>query len=170
MPNGGSDCCGSCWFNTKNKGEVGFSHTNDPGPDFCVIRSLVIESSPFYTCCANHPRRNPDKTETPLGPVYTGKSTGEREVWKHSPDTEDIRLVLLQLLAAIVERPNIEYPIGVYRDDVVVWQLGEFGETRAVDDLQRIAAFVPHTESGGALVRTRCSTVDLAIEALQKIQ
>ena len=28
MPNGGSDNCGTCWFNERNKGEVGF----DPEP------------------------------------------------------------------------------------------------------------------------------------------
>lgn len=32
MPNGGSDCCGTRWFNVKNKGKPGYSHTDDPDP------------------------------------------------------------------------------------------------------------------------------------------
>jgi hypothetical protein len=29
MPNGGSDCCGTCWFNSTHQGQVGY-FTNDP--------------------------------------------------------------------------------------------------------------------------------------------
>ena len=43
MPNGGSDCCGTCWFNAKNKGEKGYGHAKDPEPAFCTIRALPIE-------------------------------------------------------------------------------------------------------------------------------
>ena len=45
MPNGGSDNCGTCWFNTKNKGETGLGRFRDPAPDFCSIRELAIEHS-----------------------------------------------------------------------------------------------------------------------------
>jgi hypothetical protein len=54
MPNGGSDCCGTCWFNARNKGEAGYAHADDPEPKFCTIRGLAIENS-FWTYCGNHP-------------------------------------------------------------------------------------------------------------------
>lgn len=47
MPNGGSDCCGTCWFNLKNKGEAGYDHVKDPEPDRCAIRTIDIPD-PFY--------------------------------------------------------------------------------------------------------------------------
>src|SRR5687768_955859 len=87
MPNGGSDCCGTCWFNVKNKGEAGYAHTGDPEPAFCSIRGLLIED-PFYTYCANHPHRRPERDAIPIGPVFTGE---EREMWQDSPDTEEVR-------------------------------------------------------------------------------
>jgi len=34
MPNGGSDCCGTCWFNARNKGEARYEHARDPEPNF----------------------------------------------------------------------------------------------------------------------------------------
>jgi hypothetical protein len=169
MPNGGSDCCGTCWFNAKNKGEAGYEHSGDPEPDFCKIRDLSIDD-PFYTYCANHPHRNPGKIEIPIGPVFTGDSTGRRDIWQPSPDTEAVRSCLLDLLSAIVETPDPEYPIGIYLDDVVIWQLGEFKEARAVPDLERIAAFDPSAQSEGPLVRDRSAAVHLAGEALAKIR
>ena len=168
MPNGGSDCCGTCWFNAKNKGEPGYDHVNDPEPDFCTIRDLDIQDA-FYTYCANHPHRNPDKLKTPIGPVFIDE-TGHREVWVPSPGTEEVRQTLLRLLSAIQETPNNEYPIGGYLDEVVIWQLGEFRERRAISDLERIAAFDPDSKAPGAFDRTRASTVQLAKQALEQIQ
>jgi hypothetical protein len=169
MPNGGSDCCGTCWFNEKNKGEAGYGHADDPEPNFCVIRQLKIED-PFYTYCANHPHRSPDKLETPVGPVYVGDSYGNREVWKQCPDTESVRLVLLELVSHISAQPTEEYPIGIYRDEVIIWQLGELKETRALRHLRRIADFDPRAKSAGPFGRTRASTVRAAVEAIRKIQ
>jgi hypothetical protein len=169
MPNGGSDCCGTCWFNSKNKGEAGYGHASDPEPDFCTIRGLPIEH-PFYTYCCNHPHRRPERDGTPIGPVFTGDSSGKREVWKPSPDTEEIRQHLLTLLGRIEERPNSEYPIGIYADELVVWQLGEFREARAVRLLRRIASFQPDSAEAGPWGRTREDLVRLAREALDKIE
>lgn len=137
MPNGGSDCCGTCWFNAKNKGEVGYHHAGDPEPAFCTIRSLPI-GNPFFTYCANHPHRRPERDSVPIGPVFT-EST--RELWKPSPDTEEIRQHLLALLDQIEQQSRSEYPIGPHTDEVVVWQLGEFKESRAVEALRRVASF-----------------------------
>lgn len=169
MPNGGSDCCGTCWFNAKNKGQSGYDHANDPEPDFCTIRDLAIEN-PFYTYCGNHPHRRPQRDPIPIGPVFTGDWSGAREFWKPSPDTEEIREHLVSLLCEMDEQPNSEYPIGVYADEVVVWQLGEFREVRAVKQLQRIASFPPESAEAGPFGRTRSNLLQLAKEALRKIE
>lgn len=168
MPNGGSDCCGTCWFNAKNKGEAGHGHAQDPEPAICTIRNLPIED-PFYTYCGNHPRRRPERDPIPIGPVFTGDYTGARTFWKPSPDTEEIRQHLLTLVGAIVEQPATEYPIGVYTDEIAVWQLGEFRDARAVESLRRIASFRPDSAETGPFGRTRHNLVRLAREALEKI-
>jgi len=169
MPNGGSDCCGTCWFNARNKGQAGYTDSGDAGVDFCTIRRLPIKK-PFYTYCGNHPRRRPAKDPIPIGPVFTGDDSGAREFWEPSPDTEEIRQHLLTLLDGMREKPHSEYPMGVHTDEVVVWQLGEFRELRAVEPLRRIAAFNPAAAAGGPSGHTRQSLVELAREALAKIE
>jgi hypothetical protein len=99
MPNGGSDCCGTCWFNAKNKGAAGYAHASDAETDYCTIRELPIDD-PFYTYCGNHPHRRPDRDTVPIGPVFIDKGNGRR-LWKPSPDTEEVRLHLLDLLGKI---------------------------------------------------------------------
>ena len=169
MPNGGSDCCGTCWFNAKNKGERGYDHASDPEPDFCVIRDLPVDD-PFYTYCGNHPHRRPERDAIPIGPVFTGDSFGNREFWQPSPDSEEIRRHLLELLDEMREEPASEYPIGTYADEVVVWQLGEFREPRAAHRLRRIIAFRPDAAEEGEFGRTREELIELAQEALDKIE
>jgi hypothetical protein len=169
MPNGGSDCCGTCWFNTRNKGEEGYGHAADPEPSLCAIRDFSIES-PFYTYCGNHPHRRPEKDPIPIGPVYTGDSSGERKLWKASPDTEEVRGHLLALLGQMQEAPGSEYPLGVYADEIVAWQLGEFKEARALDQLRHIASFGTGTTGEGPFGRTRKGLVDAARDALRKIE
>ncbi len=169
MPNGGSDCCGTCWFNAANKGQAGFGHRDDTEPPFCTIRSLPIKG-PFYTYCGNHPHRRPERDPIPIGPVFTGGPEGNREVWKPSPDTEEIRQHLLGLLNQTEERPSFEYPLGIYADEIVVWQLGEFRETRALETLRRVVAFNPDSTSSGQFGRTRQRIVSLAQEAITKIE
>jgi hypothetical protein len=169
MPNGGSDCCGTCWFNARNKGEAGYGHADGPEPKFCTIRGLVIEH-PFWTYCANHPHRRPERDPIPIGPVfiYAGGYPHDRKPWQPSPDTEEVRQHLLELVDAISEQPKEEYPTGIYTDEMVVWQLGEFREGRAVEELRRIAAFLPEA-SAGRFGRTRESLVAVAKEALAKL-
>jgi hypothetical protein len=169
MPNGGSDCCGTCWFNARNKGEAGYDHVDDPEPHHCTIRDLPIEDA-FYTYCANHPHRRPERDPIPIGPVFTGDSSGQRQIWKRSPDSEQIRRHLLGLLEAMAEEPRSEYPIGIYCDEVVVWQLGEFRELRAAGSLLRVMAFRPDSAEAGPFGRTREGLVEAAYEALDKIR
>jgi hypothetical protein len=166
MPNGGSDCCGTCWFNRKNRGEAGYAHAGAAEPAYCEIRELEIPH-PFYTYCANHPYRSPVRDQIPIGPAFTNPREEGREVWKQSPDTEEVRTHLLSLLARIQEQPKEEYP-GTYRDEVVVWQLGEFREQRARRDMERIANFDPKASTGKPFQRTRHSLVEVARQALMK--
>jgi len=166
MPNGGSDCCGTCWFNTKNKGEAGYSHADDPEPDSCRIRSLEIHD-PFYTYCANHPHRNPQRVDVPIGPVYVGE---ERTLWRRSPDTENVRSRLLGLLSQVSANPSPEYPLGIYSELVVIWQLGELREERALSELRRIAGFEAGPIANDPYDRTRDSLIDLARLAIEKIE
>jgi len=85
-----------------------------------------------------------------------------------SPDTEEVRQHLLELLLAIKERPAEEYPMGMYGDELVVWQLGAFGERRALPELKRIITFDTQI-SVGHFGRTRESLVSVAKEAIAKI-
>ena len=170
MPNGGSDCCGTCWFNSRNKGETGHHGSASPSePHYCIIRELPIRSA-FYTYCANHPHRNPGRIEVPIGPVWEGTSDGHREVWKLAPSTEEVRLNLLSLLVQIQEQPSPEYPIGIHGDNMVIWQVGELREFRALEELRRIAAFSLLCPECDPFKRSRHSTVSTALKAIGKIE
>jgi hypothetical protein len=169
MPNGGSDCCGTCWFNSRNKADAAKAEaTRASQPATCTIRSLAIEK-PFWTYCANHPHRRPQRDPVPIGPVFVHNDAGGRTLWQPSPDTPQVREHLLSLLGEISEKPASEYPIGIYADEVVVWQLGEFREAGATAELQRIASFDPDAGDDSPFQRTRLYLVALAREALAKI-
>ena len=147
--------------------------------DLLTIRNLIFarfgscrSANHSNTYCANHPYRNPGRTEVPIGPVWEGRPDNIREIWKLSPDAEEVRLTLLALLRQIEENLQSEYPIGISVDDTVVWQLGEFREKRAVDELRRIIGFSTDKEyeDGYGLKWTRRKAVQLAHEALEKIE
>jgi hypothetical protein len=92
----------------------------------------------------------------------------DRKLWQPSPDTEEVRQHLLELVRGISEQPAEEYPVGIYTDEMVVWQLGEFRELRAADELRRIAGF-SHDAAAGRFKRTRKGLVADAQEALAKL-
>ncbi len=171
MPNGGSDCCGTCWFNSSADGKPGYPSGPLPTDLRCVIRDFVI-TSPFYTYCGNHPHHNPGRVEVPLGPVYTATRDLGREVLHESPDTEEVRLGLLELLSAMEEVPAVEYPSPTQLDEEVIRQLMAFRERRASPVLRKIAEFDPMSAPPGDNVfgRTRIATVALATEALGAIE
>lgn len=175
MPNGGPDNCGTCSYNAKNKGEVGYEHLEDREPDVCTIRQLPIQSA-LFTYCANHSYHNPDGLLLPVGPVFKADFAAKphtRKVWALSPDTPEVRELLLALLQEMREQPTDDYPAGWSLDEAAVWQVGEFGELRAVADLERIASFDPNAQVPGEdsrFSRTRARIVELAQEALAKIR
>ena len=170
MPNGGSDCCGTCWFNSNNEGRPGY-HGGDRGGEVrCTIRDLVI-AEPFWTYCVNHPHHNPHRVSLPIGPVYVdaGGFPYGRRIWTHSPDSEALRVQLLRLLWTVAERPASEYPAGRTLDEAVVEQLGRFREVRAVEGLRRILSFRPDARSFGPFERDQRRTLGFALESLAMI-
>ena len=101
--------------------------------------------TPFYTYCANHPHRRPDRDPIPIGPVtrYDERnddtSPSPRYVWKLSPDSEEIRQHLLSLLNSLSDHLGKDfYPLGHGLGQTIIWQLGELKEQRAVRGLERI--------------------------------
>ena len=155
MPNGGTDNCMNCWFNLRNRehptsqpaGRTDPQRTAlerrkrlqrnlrvGPDSDYCTIRDLIIEER-AYTYCANFcpdistPASIPGPI--PIGPVTRGL---ERSVWVRSPDSEKIRLRLLELLEQSFQRATRTAQLT----KVVVSQLGQFRERRATHILQRI--------------------------------
>jgi hypothetical protein len=140
MPNGGSDCCGTCPFNRKNRGQSGYAHANDPGPDHCEIRDLAIEHS-FYTYCANHPHHNTEQIRIPIGPVYHAKDGYGREVWQPAPDTPEVRTELLRLLALATPAPIPDYPAGHALIEAAILHAGELDDLQFVPEFDRIRQF-----------------------------
>jgi hypothetical protein len=141
MPNGGSDCCGTCWFNSKNKGKTGSPGAKSPGVVCCTIRDIEIPD-PFWTYCANHPGHNRSKCDLPLGPVYVNDGYPyRRKVWLNPPDNERIRVKLLELLENISTESNVieqEYPSERNIDEEIINQLMALNERRAVSGLLKI--------------------------------
>ena len=161
MPNGGSDCCGTCWFNRVNRGNRRVPRPPDPDVQpYCEIRNIAIES-PFYTYCANHPHRRPEKDPIPIGPVtqYAGDGfSNDREVWIPSPDSEEIRQHLLEFLEDFFAHVfRFRYPIDPDVGEVVIRQLGEFRERRAEEDIRWISENVP--DPWGEAARTALSRI-----------
>ena len=152
MPNGGSDCCGTCWFNRSNGGERGSANFNREIPSFCEIRGLSI-SDPFYTYCANHPHHRPNRDAIPIGPVYVGDSFGVRELWEPSPDTEEIREHLLDVVREPEEHAD-GYPFFSPPPHVrAIEQLVDFGDQRVIEALEDLIQRDEVEEAGPALLQ-----------------
>ena len=138
MPNGGSDCCGACWFNRSNGGQRGSVNFKREIPSFCEIRDLAIPN-PFYTYCANHPYRRPNRDPIPIGPVYVHGDNDVREFWQPSPDTEEIRQHLLDLVRSPEENTD-GYPFYSPPPHArAIEQLVDFGDQRVVEALEDLA-------------------------------
>ena len=95
----------------KDSGAVG--NFNREIPSHCEIRDLDIPD-PFYTYCANHPCHRPGRDPIPIGPVYVYRATGPsgeggREEWQPSPDTEEIRQHLLDIVRLPEEHADEGY-------------------------------------------------------------
>ena len=143
MPNGGSDCCGTCWFNRAN--DEARDADAPAAESVCAIRDELAIENAYWTYCANHPHHNPERIETPVGPVYSAGDLGGggygRSIWVAAPDTEEIRLELLGLLANATQAATElvrRYPAGRSIVEAAIGQLGELTEARALADLDRL--------------------------------
>jgi hypothetical protein len=167
MPNGGSDCCGTCPFNRKNRGQAGYGGADNPEPDHCDIRDLPIEHAAFYTYCANHPGHNRDLVRVPVGPVYVHGEDEGRVVWKPSPDTEEVRAEVLRLIAAATPEPVTDYPAGLALVEAAILQSGEFRDPRYLSELDRIRQFpVLGSEARDVFARDPARSAALAVRSL----
>ena len=138
MPNGGSYCCGTCWFNDKNNGVAGYAAIKKGESVICTIRDVEIVD-PFWTYCANHPHHNKNKVNLPLGPVYISDNYPySRKMWLAPPDTENIRLKLLELLDSISADPQSIYPSSTDIEEEIIKQLLAFKEKCSIEGLLRI--------------------------------
>jgi hypothetical protein len=170
MPNGGSDCCGTCWFNGVNHGVAGYpDHSTLDGEQFfCEIRGIEIER-PFWTYCANHPHHNRDRVEVPVGPVFVCEDGFSRHEWLPGPDNPVVRRKLVEFLEAIPEQPTSEYPSPTSFDEQVIAQLVQLDERAAIPGLKRVANFDPFAFPPGNFQRPRAELVGHAIEALARL-
>ena len=158
MPNGGSDCCGTCWFNRANGGERGSVNHDRAIPSYCEIRELEIPD-PGYTDCANHPYHRPQRDNIPIGPVNVHRSERVeiepghfeeiegRFPWVPSPDSEEIRRHLLSLIEEPEKQVDEHYH---FYTGPAVWvaldQLIKLGEPRAIPIVERL---IRESESAG---------------------
>lgn len=171
MPNGGSDCCGTCWFNSKNNGEQGYQGSEKEGFAMCTIRNLEIPD-PFWTYCANHPHHNQNKIDLPLGPVYINDGYPySRKVWVNPPDNEEIRMKLLELLDKISNQPEFKYPSETDLEEEIIKQLTAFKEKRAIEGLKRIINLdiEDYRSQKNFIIRNKSIIVGQAIESLLEI-
>jgi hypothetical protein len=172
MPNGGSDCCGTCWFFEPNAGRAGYPDEHRvPAEPRCVIRDLLIEN-PFWTYCANHPHHTRRRIDLPIGPVLVCDLSYpyERRVWEQPPDTEALRLRLLEMLDTMPEQPVSEYPSQTQLDAAIIDQLAVYGERRAIPGIRRVLRFDPFAApEDNPFGQYRFHTIGHAIEALAMI-
>ena len=94
--------------------------------------------------CANHPKRRPERDTIPIGPItrHAGDSitSNAREFWKPSPDSEEIRQHLLDMLDDFSTHVASDwYPAPAGLGEMVLWQLGQFKEQRALERLEWIS-------------------------------
>ena len=165
MPNGGTDYCVWCKYNQQDADLNQAKSASARG--FCTIRGVPVDTGVGHNSCLNHPHHNPSGITIPVGPLFVSHADW-RYVAAKSPDSEEIRAVLLDLVRGIQEQPTREYGSGyVYFDDAVIWQLGELLEERTLDDLWRIAAFDKALEVSGG--RKNKFTVLFAEDAILKI-
>ena len=104
MPNGGTDCCGTCWWFAPKMVEMKFA--TSPGatreiPPWCTIRRIRIDD-PFWTYCANHPYRHGEPDPIPIGGVERGDGGYHNVRWRAYPPENGP--VVRAHLGALLER------------------------------------------------------------------
>lgn len=138
VPNGGPDCCGTCWYNNANIVSGRRSTHPDQGHHFCTIRQFAIEV-PFWTYCFNHRDWSPVGEPIPVGPVYRFGHGPDGEDGRYPvdelPDSEQVRMNLLRILQDFSDGSMKESAIPM---KVVLDHLEALGERRAIPILEAL--------------------------------
>ena len=131
---------GSCINHPENNPEVQKFHLKRP--DHKLDDLITIPIGPVFAMAYMFPDNN-----------YTvvTEHVHNRGVLIESLDTEKIRLTLIELVGKISKNPitdpnvirYIELYAGMDWRHIVIWQLGEFKERRAVKALERITKYDP---------------------------
>ena len=156
MPNGGSDCCATCWFNRSLAGKRGSRNFDRSIPSHCEIRGLDIPH-PGYTYCANHPYHRPDRDPIPIGPVRVidDYSLSTRKEWQPSPDTAEIRQHLLDIVRLADENRDEGYHFYTSpAHTVAIGQLLEWGDRRLIAALEEVAQNPARARARAAIEET----------------
>ena len=109
------------------------------------------------------------KLALPIGPVYTGDSLGNRKIWIPLEDTPGNRHNHLELLRILSEVMPEEYPIGKPSLAVIIEQLVEWRESRAIPILQNIADLRIDKESPEGLAMPMEVSIKTARRALEEL-
>lgn len=166
MPNGGSDCCGTCQFNSKKNPSKGYQ--DDRKEAYCIIRDLEVPD-PFWTYCANHQHHNLTGIMTPLGAVRVyAEYPEERKVWKMPPDTEEVRQKLIELTEGFDASFEVVFPLPTTLEKEVISQLEYFREVRAIPALmQFVQSNVDlYRVKGDYAAKDKVSLIGQAIEVI----
>lgn len=170
MPNGGSDCCITCWFNSKNFEKDTYQEIDIYEKINCSIRNLKIEDA-MGTYCVNHPHHNPKKSKLPIGPVYIDDQYPfTRKVWVAAEDSEQVRLNLLELLNNIKYKESVN-PASINFKEEIIYHLRVLKEKRAIEGLKEIIEFgiAFPCKTNGRLFNKKNIIIGHAIEALLDI-
>ena len=127
-----------------NKGKAGYprrieaTHTTAKS----AIWTLRI---PFTRIVRTTPHHRPDRDPIPIGPVhsavYAGAGMYGRDLWQPSPDSEEIRQHLLDLIRLPEEEADkMRYPLINPAYTVAIQQLVEWRDERVIDALEERAA------------------------------
>ena len=167
MPNGGSDCCGTCRFSNKYDASIDQVHFDKSRPTICTIRNVEVEK-PFWTYCANHDYHNPQKISFPIGPVYkAGNYPYDRVVWENAPDTEEIRVGIFKLLDEIDENLKFEYVIAISLEEEIIKQVQEYKDPRSIKGLLKVTQLdISNYRLYNGLQKGKNIIVAQAVEAL----
>lgn len=168
MPNGGSDCCGTCWFNSNNEGKTGSHGAIKETIARCVIRDIEIPK-PFWTYCANHPHHNKQKISVAIGPIYINDGYPySRKLWKKAPDNEAVRLKLLKLLDEMNMEQIQTYLTETDFEVELIKQLQDCKEKRAIPGLINFLKLdlSNYRVTPPLLIRNKAIIAGIAIEAL----
>jgi len=162
--------CGTCWFNLGYKDVPGDYHAGEPMSYLCVIRKVEI-SDPFRAYCANHTHGVPLKVAMPIGPIYQDDALENRKVWIPLEDTPENRLFHLECLRNLGKIAMAEYPLGKTIFGIIMGQVIEWRESRAIPFLRRIAGLPTQRDNLDKRPALHEDvTIEAATRALEKLE